>query len=312
MDINQTIFNELIKRGYSIRGKNRIWNLGDSKLLYITPELAQGFLNLEKFDIYKKKVYDIEVKLLKENAAKIFKLGKKKDLNLIDLGCGNGKKTKEFVISLRGKGDLRYCPVDVSSYFIKKAISNIKSGKFKNIKNYAPSVSDFENLDNVLGLYRNGTYQRNLILLLGNTLANFEINDFLFNLSNGMLEGDIIVMGNGIRTGPRLVALETYKNKAFDNWFFGVMKGLGFKKNEVQYDARFVNSRVECFYKIMANKKINYLGNEVEFKKGDKIVLAVLYKYYEEELLNFTGRYFKTVEGIKDPDDGYMLLICKK
>ena len=151
-----------------------------------------------------------------------------------------------------------------------------------------------------------------MIFLLGSTLANFEINDFLFNLSNAMFERDYLVIGNGIRTGQRLVSLETYKAKMFDDWFFELMKGLGFKKNEVEYDARFANSRVECFYKVKVNKKIDYLGNKVEFKKGDQIIVAVLYKYYEKELYEFTRRYFRSVEVIKDPDNEYAILVCKK
>ncbi|MEM4271948.1 MAG: L-histidine N(alpha)-methyltransferase, partial [Candidatus Pacearchaeota archaeon] len=124
--------------------------------------------------------------------------------------------------------------------------------------------------------------------------------------------GDFLIIGNGIRTGPRLVSLETYKAKPFDDWFFGVMKGLGFKRNEVEYDARFANSRIEMFYKIKVNKKINYLGHKIEFKKGDQIVVAILYKYYEDELFNYTKRYFRCVKLFKDPENEYALLVCKK
>ena len=46
MNVNQVIFGELMKSGYSIRGKNKIWNLSDPKILYITPQLADGFLKL--------------------------------------------------------------------------------------------------------------------------------------------------------------------------------------------------------------------------------------------------------------------------
>ena len=312
MTLNQIIFNELIRGGYSVKGKNRSWNLANPKLLYITPELAQGFLELNKEEIYKKKVFNVEVNLLKENAPKILEILKGRQFNMIDLGCADGRKIKEFIGALKNKGSFRYCPVDISSYFINKAISNVKSGKFKNVKDYDASVSDFENIDNVIGLLRNGDYQKNMIFLLGSTLANFEINDFLFNLSSAMFEADCLVIGNGIRTGPRLVSLETYKSRMFDDWFFEIMKGLGFKKNEVEYDARFTNSRVECFYKIKANKKIDYMGNKVEFKKGDEITVAVLYKYYEKELHDFAKRYFRTVEVVKDQDNEYSLLICKK
>ncbi len=312
MKVNDLIFRELIGRGYSIRGKTRIWNLSEPKLLYLTPELTKGFLNLTKFSVYKKKVYDIEVDLLKKNALNILAPFDGRPFNLIDLGCGDGIKAKEFIKSLKGKSKLRYCPVDISDYLINRAIENISAGNFKNVNNFDPNVSDFEHVDNVIALLRNNNYQKNLIFLLGSTLGNFEINDFLFTLSNAMIHRDFLVIGNGIRTGERLVSLETYKNKFFDKWFFEIMRSLGFRKNEVGYSARFAHSRVEFYYKIKVNKKIQHLGKKVEFKKGDEIVIAVLYKYYEDELVESAKRYFRTVDVVKDSENEYALLICKK
>ena len=46
MQVNDLIFKELIKRGYSLDGKTRIWNIADSKLWYLIPEQAQGYLDL--------------------------------------------------------------------------------------------------------------------------------------------------------------------------------------------------------------------------------------------------------------------------
>ena len=45
--INDLIFRELIKRGYSLEGNTRIWNIADSKLWYLTPEQAQSYLDAE-------------------------------------------------------------------------------------------------------------------------------------------------------------------------------------------------------------------------------------------------------------------------
>ena len=54
--INDLIFRELIKRGYSLEGNTRVWNIADSKLWYLTPEQAQGYLDLEKDEKYQKNV----------------------------------------------------------------------------------------------------------------------------------------------------------------------------------------------------------------------------------------------------------------
>ena len=52
--VNDLIFKELIKRGYSLEGNTRVWNIADSKLWYLTPEQAQGYLDLDADDKYKK------------------------------------------------------------------------------------------------------------------------------------------------------------------------------------------------------------------------------------------------------------------
>ena len=64
MKINDLIFKELLKRGYRLEGKTRVWNVADSKLWYITPKQAQGFLDLEKNKNYKRDIIDKEVSLI--------------------------------------------------------------------------------------------------------------------------------------------------------------------------------------------------------------------------------------------------------
>lgn len=59
--INDLIFKELIKRGYSLEGNTRVWNIADSKLWYLTDEQAQGFLDLEKSEDYQKKIIQNEI-----------------------------------------------------------------------------------------------------------------------------------------------------------------------------------------------------------------------------------------------------------
>ena len=49
-----------------------------------------------------------------------------KPVNIIDLGCGDGKKAVIFISHLKGKVKLRYCPIDISGYMVEKAIERIK------------------------------------------------------------------------------------------------------------------------------------------------------------------------------------------
>lgn len=312
MQVNGIIFKELMKRGYSLKGKTRVWDVADSKLWYLTPELSEGFLNLAKYEPYRKTVVDTELRLVKENTDKIINLFGKNNFNLIDLGCGGGLKTVAFIKSIPNNVKLRYCPVDISPYFINKSMGRVKMLKSKKVTAFKSFISDFKDLDDIVGMLRSGDYQKNLILLLGETLSHYDINDFLFQLSRNMFKGDFIVIGNGYRVGKRFVNVDKYKTSLFNAWFVQVMKGLGFNEDEVEYDARFANGRLEGFYRVLVDKKISYKGKNVSFKKGDEVVVAIQYKFYEKELIKFCKMYFCQVEFIADKKREYCILLCKK
>ena len=312
MHVNNIIFHELIKRGYSVRGKTRVWDISDSRLWYLTPALSKGFLNLKRFNPYRKNVVEREIALIKQHAKMISATMPLAAYNLIDLGSGSGVKAEAFIESLPRTIRLRYCPVDISSYYLGLATSRIRGMKSKKIAAIKPFLSDFKDLHSIAGILRNGTYQRNLVLLLGETLSHYEINDFLFQLSKDMFKGDVLVIGNGIRKGKRLVGLDKYRIPLFNEWFIHVMRGLGFKENEVKYDARFTNNRVEGLYRIGVEKKITYKGKTVAFKEGDEVVVGMQYKYYPKELQKFCKMYFSEVKLITDKTEDYALVICKK
>ena len=312
MAVNERIFRELLKRGYSEQGKIRVWDISDSKLWYFTPELSKSFLKLERYRPYKKNFIDREINLIKSNINQILKMLSEKRFNLIDLGSGNGEKAEVFIKSLPNDARLRYCPVDISPQFVKLTMSRIRRMNSSKVMATKQFTENFRNLDNIVGLVLSGQYPRNICLLLGATLSHYDINDLLFTISNGMFKGDVLVIGNGIRKGKRFVELEKYKVHFFDEWFINIMKGLGFSEEELKYDARFANKRLEALYKILVDKEINYAGRSVKFSKGDEVIVAVQYKYFPAELEKFCKMYFSSVEIIKDKDEEYCLVLCKK
>ena len=139
-----------------------------------------------------------------------------------------------------------------------------------------------------------------------------KVNDYLFNLSQSMEKGDYLIIGNGIRVGERLVSLDTYKHDAWNDWFIHLAKGLGLSPEDLEFDARFGNKRVEMFYRVKTDKNINIDGKSAEIKSGDEILVGILYKYYVEELEKFCKMYFEQVELVKDQDSEYALVICRK
>lgn len=311
-NVRNQILRELMKNGYSLNGNNKTWEVNDPKFLYMTDVLGEGFLTLQQYDILRAKVTDIERSLIEKHAQVFVNSAGMKSFNLIDLGCGDGTQALTFLKAINGNFKIRYCPFDVNSGFVKKASDTIKKAKLKNVVDVKPFVEEFSRLYEVTGMLRNNEFQHNVILLLGNTLAHYEINDFLFRLGRRTLHGDFVIIGNGIRTGERFVSIDKYKDKHFDDWLSLFMKEVGFKGNEIKYNARFANSRLEFFYTLLADKGLSVDGKALKFKRGDEIVVSMLYKYYEKELNKFCKMYFNNVKLVKDPKSEYALVFCKK
>ena len=236
MQVNDLIFKELIKRGYSLEGKTRVWNIADSKLWYITPPQAQGFLDLEKGESYKKDVIAKEINLINTNILEILNKVHKKPVNIIDLGCGDGKKAVIFIENLKeNKIRFRYCPVDISSYMVEKALDRIRKLNAGEVVEFQWNISDFENLENVSQLLRRDEYKNNLFLLLGNTLGNFEINEFLYEIRSAMKDGDFLLIGNGLDNLRHEDISRSYYDPTFDDWLVKILVQVGFDKSDLDH-----------------------------------------------------------------------------
>lgn len=311
--INDLIFNELIKRGYSLRGNTRVWNIADSKLWYLTPEQAQGYLDLEKSSEYQKDVNQAGENLVDENMKEIVKLVGEGPLNIVDLGCGDGRKAWQVMKHFKDKTQIRYCPIDISGYMVSKAIETIQKMNIKQIVEFKYNISDFENLDNLTPLLTKSNYKRNLFLLLGNTLGNFEINDMLYQIRSGMNNGDLLLIGTGIDDNKGDSRAIAYKNnKMWHQWLKHMVYQLGLKEGDAALDSRFENSRIEMFYVIKKDKTVEFLGKKIEFKKGDEIIILVAYKHKLEDLKEYLNIHFDRVDVKISPDNSTALCLCQK
>ena len=310
--INDLIFRELLKRGYSLEGNTRVWNLSDSKLWYLTPEQAQSFLDLEQSKDYQKDVIQKEIDLIEKNIDEITRGIKNKSVNLVDLGCGDGKKAAMFLSHLKDKVKLRYCPIDISSYMVEKAIERMSKTHVKEIVKLQWNISDFENLENITPLLRYADFKENFMLLLGNTLGNFEIHELLFEIRSAMKDGDFLLIGNGLYNQNAELLVKSYKNSQIDTWLGKILSQIGLEKENLEYNVRYRNSRIEEYYTITRDIEVTFLGRTVRFNKGDQIITAVSYKYTKEDFMSYLKMYFSGVNLFTSKDGSYALALCKK
>ena len=313
--LKKTIFEELVKNGYSKINGNKGWDISKRHFLYLTPELAKGFLKLKEFPRYKEIIVDSEIKLMKEALPSLVEKFPKTSFNLIDIYCGEGKKAISLLSHLKGDLKIRYCPLNPSEYLANLAQQNVANAGIENVTAFKVNVSDCEQ-DSVRkfisSLSKDKSYEKNVVLLLGSILSSYDINDYLYHLSKSMKKGDYLIFGNGIRMGERLASLNTYKHPIWNEWFKHLMTGIGFSEKDLSYDARFGNSRVEMFYTLLKDKTLEHEGSKIEFKAGDEVMVAKLYKYYYEELDKFCKMYFSDVKMFKDKQSEYVLVLCQK
>lgn len=314
MEIPALIFKELIKRGYSLEGNTRVWNIADSKLWYLTPDQAQAYLDLEESKEYKsyvtKKNYDIMKDHIEEIVKSLDGVGA---INVIDLGCGDGKKAAFLINLLKNKFKIRYCPIDISSYMVEKAIETFEKSKIAEIVQFQYNISDFDNLVNFAPLLRKDEYKKSLFLLLGGTMGNFDVNELLYEIRMAMKEGDVLLIANGIKNKRwmKRVKTATVDDNA-NNFFVHVPLLLGLKKGDLEFGVRFENKRVEYYYTVKRDCEISLQDKKVQFQAGDQIIVAYAYKLDKDELKSYLNMHFDDVTIKTIDDESYCLCLCKK
>ncbi len=319
LKINDLIFRELMKRGYSLEGKTRVWNIADSKLWYLTPEQAEAYLEaVEKAPDYKKSMIDKEINLLKEKmpeiAKKIIKTGEQ--IVMIDIGCGDGKKAIVPINYLKNYAKIVYCPIDISSYMVKRAIEKIsKIDGVDKILQFKWNISDFENLKNVTPLLRKNGQELSM-LFLGGTLGNFEMHEVLYAVNESMQSGDSLLIGVALSSKQNPESPESfikaYKTKPADFFLGKVLEQIGFKRDEIEFGVRFRSSRVECYYTLKKDKPIAFQDKVILFFKGDQIIISYSYKYNIGQFEDAMKFYFKDYKSYLNSDKSWALILCKK
>lgn len=312
--INDLIFKELLKRGYSLEGKTRVWNIADSKLWYLTPKQAQAYLDLLDTESYQSEFGPKELTLIRKHIDELLKKVGKGPLNIVDLGCGDGRKAAIFIQKLKNQEKVRYCPIDISGYMVERAIESMSKLNVEEIVEPKWNISDFENLENIMPLLSRGIYKKNLFMLLGNTLGNFDFHELLYQIRSSMKSGDFLVIGNGLDNGmveeDVINFLKT--NEKNNDFLIQIPLQLGLKRSDISLDIKFVNSRIEFSYVLKEDKEIKFQGKKVSFERGDQIIVAISYHYNKEDFTSFLNLYFDEVVVKTSEDGSYAIALCKK
>jgi len=232
-----------------------------------------------------------EFQILETHKAQIGKLfadGVEK-FNLIELGAGDGKKTKILLKHLVSQNkNFSYLPIDISQNVLNQLESSIHK-EIPEVKIETLQGTYFETLKNIDAL--KGV--RNIILFLGSNIGNLlheQAIKFLKNIKDSMQDGDILFMGFDQKKNPQTI-LNAYNDatgitEAFNkNVLTRINNELGgnFKLDlfihwEV-YDPETGTAKSYLVANQQHSVVIEKLGIEVHFKAWETIHTEISQKY---------------------------------
>lgn len=228
---------------------------------------------------------------------------KEKKINFISMGIGNGLKDAIIINELSRNIKVSYFPIDISLDMLDAGMINIAESKM----DITAFVSDFSDFLEMTKRIRDKNNAPLLISILGNTLGNFGQVEILNSIKRGMNKNDYLLMeitmrkesGSKIHGEDLTDIIESYNNEDFKDFAFTPLKKSGFAREdgivEVEYGPNQFYpklSSIELWFRLLKDKVVNYAGNELVFKKDERIKLYVSHKYTQDnirELLDGNG-----------------------
>jgi dimethylhistidine N-methyltransferase len=233
---------------------------------------------------------DCELNILKSHKAAIAEIiNKKGGFDLIELGAGDGKKTKVLLQHLVDKEyDFNYLPIDISQNVLEELESSLKK-EIPEVNVKIQQGTYFKNLEN-LADYSN---RRKVILVLGSNIGNLlheNAIEFLRNIQEAMTAEDMLFIGFDQKKNPQKI-LDAYNDaagitEAFNkNLLTRINKELGADFNPDNfihwetYDPESGTAKSYLVSSVSQKVAIKKLDLEVSFDAWESIHTEISQKY---------------------------------
>ena len=312
----QTAFEVNVRQGLSDYPKHL-----NSKFIYDKQgdELFKQIMELPEYYLTRAE-YDI----LQQNKTEICKQFYAKDgFDLIELGAGDGQKTKLILQELvNQKMDFNYLPIDISQ--------NVLDDLEKNINSEIPEVDikcqQGSYFDVLKGL-ANYNKRKKVILVLGSNIGNLlhkEAIDFLQQIQQSMGEYDMLFMGFDQKKHPQLI-VNAYNDsqgvtEAFNknllkriNDEFNADFDLDQFMHWENYDPETGTARSFLISKIDQQVNIEDLEMQVDFHKWETIHTEISQKYNDDVVNWLAGQASLEIDtNFTDKQEKYKNYIFKR
>lgn len=192
--------------------------------------------------------------------------------------------------------------------YLSSYLSEKKEGRKLIIIPLRVNFKSIENINAVINWLSPHFRGKKMVLFLGHTLGNFrneERYELLTKMRIILKQRDLLLLGIEL-LHDRQKILNAYKDKKIGNFLMETMKIIGFRKEDVDYDARFRGDTIEMFFRLNKNAVVE--GKS--FKKNDEIVVAMSHKFKEQDIrtILFGHVPFNIEAWLKS--EGYLLALC--
>lgn len=315
--IFETPFEEEVYRGLTDFPKHL-----SSKYFYDKKgdKLFQDIMNMPEYYLTDREYEILETH--KEKIAQLFS-SQKKAFNLIEMGAGDGKKTKILLKHLADrKIQFKYQPIDISQNVLDQLEESIRK-ELPGINVETRQGTYFETLEKINLI--NGS--KKVILFLGSNIGNLlhpQAIDFLTHLQEFMHDEDLLFIGFDQKKNPQTI-LDAYNDKtgitaAFNkNILTRINTELGgnfdldqFLHWEV-YDPETGTAKSFLVSKMEQSVEIKKLNLKVDFNPWETIHTEISQKYDHATVAKLAEKSGLQIETqFSDPENQYKNYVFKK
>lgn len=238
---------------------------------------------------------DCEFEILNSRSREIYEdIGFSEHFNVIELGPGDGAKSKEMLAGFLEEGaDLTYVPIDISSQAISLLVGRLN--KVLPGLRVNPQIGDyFETMDEIEA----HEDCPNLVLLLGSNIGNYadaDAVDLLKHIHDHMRSGDRLLVGFDLQKNPITI------RKAYDDPH-GITREFNLNlllriNNELGGDFKLEQFDFYCCYEPLSGELRSYLvslrdqfvniesiGKRFHFRRDELISTELSRKYTRPEI----------------------------
>lgn len=313
-EIYRNDFAAAVKNG--LQGKDKYI---PSKYLY-DQKGSELFVEITKLDEYY--LTGCELEIFKTQSHDIVEAIGTKIENLIELGCGDGHKTKVLLHEILEKNECKFTPVDIS----KKALnlfSDSMANSFPDLK-ITPFHGDyFEFLEQDFP----ETDKARLILFLGSNIGNFAEADavqFLSRMSKKLRANDYLLLGADLKKDIDLIHAAYNDKKGVTSEFnFNLLDrmnrelGADFDRENFHHHGIY-NAHIGAMESFLVAKtahevRIDELSMTVDFDILEPIHIENSYKYSYKNLKHLADESgFGIVKNFTDSREYFVSSLWKK